>query len=173
MAKFFRDPRNYWRRAKAIARGLGLDKPPRRHILDLGCGVGLFLRYCKDCGHDVLGIDKPEQAIADATRLLCVPLLSHRIQANEPLPAACDGCDFVAIFGVNFKYPDGVWWSSEDYEFLTRDLLYRLPVGGDIVWRPNLNEKTVFLLSPEWWTARFPVTTDLQPPFQMRVTKNA
>lgn len=67
---------------------LGLDTGPRRRILDLGCGAGYFLYVCKLFGHDVLGLDVPEERsmYTEIRELLGIPWIAHEIKPMEPLP---------------------------------------------------------------------------------------
>jgi SAM-dependent methyltransferase len=67
---------------------VGLDSGPRRRILDLGCGCGYFLYVCKLLGHEVLGVDVPEQRsmYTEIRELLGVPWAPHAIAPFEPLP---------------------------------------------------------------------------------------
>lgn len=155
-----------------IAIGLGLNGPPLRNILDLGCGPGLFARYCLDNGHTVVGLDCALPPIVEATQLLDVPLLDHYIKACEELPPFPVGVDMVTMFGVNLKHSKEEWFSEEDYKFLFDDILRRLPIGGEIVVRPNHAPQTLFLLNETWWAERFSIIPRFAFPFQMKITKN-
>ena len=172
MGKFWLNPAPYLMRANDLVHKLGLAECPPKKILDLGCGVGYFAHYCMKQGHDVLGVDKPERPIEILTDVLGVPFRAYRIMANTPLPDFCQGYETVTIFGVNLKHPCGEWWSEQDYEYLVRNILDLLPLGGEMIWRPNLHPPNMFLLEPDWWS-RFPVDTECTKPFQMRVRKNA
>jgi SAM-dependent methyltransferase len=67
---------------------VGLDRGPRRRVLDLGCGCGYFLYVCKLLGHEVLGVDVPEERsmYTEIRELLGIPWIPHAIRAFEPLP---------------------------------------------------------------------------------------
>src|SRR5438270_12883058 len=81
---------NFWiKRNVERAQDLSLDRGPRRHILDLGCGPGFFLYVAEKLGHTGVGLDIDEQAIfRDTLRLLKVNRVVHCIQPRFDLAAS-------------------------------------------------------------------------------------
>src|SRR5437660_4859959 len=70
---------DFWiKRNVERAQDLSLDRGPRRHILDLGCGPGFFLYVAERLGHSGVGLDIDEQAMFRETlRLLKLKLVVH------------------------------------------------------------------------------------------------
>ncbi len=117
-------PRNVER-----AQDLSLDRPPPRHILDLGCGPGYFLYVARKLCHTGIGLDIDEQPIfRDTLRLLEVPRIVHRIAPLEPLPGTEKRFDLITSYLTCFhrieRLPDGNWrmWSPEQWQFFIDDV---------------------------------------------------
>jgi SAM-dependent methyltransferase len=120
----------FWiRRNVERAQDLSLDRPPPRHILDLGCGPGYFLFVARKLGHDALGLDLDEQPIfRDTLRLLGAERIGHRIAPHQPLPTLGQKFDFITSFLTCFhrieRMPDGNWrtWSPPEWQFFIDDV---------------------------------------------------
>lgn len=152
MRKFFIDQDQWLKIAGAIAHGLGLHRPPfGLRILDIGCGVGQFIRVCNDLGHSATGIDIPDVTIARAAELYGVSYRPHTIKAGEKLPADLCGYDLVTMFGVNLRRSDGTYWTWSEWEPFANDVLSRIVVGGRWVLRPNLGDGPDIVLDIERW----------------------
>ncbi|MGI9114964.1 MAG: hypothetical protein DLM52_10845 [Chthoniobacterales bacterium] len=129
-------PRNVER-----AQDLALDRPPTRHILDLGCGAGYFLYVARKLGHTGIGLDIDEQPIfRDALRLLEVPRIVHRIAPHQPLPPTAIRYDLITSYLTCFhrieRVADGNWrtWSPEQWQFFIDDVrAHQLAPGGTLL----------------------------------------
>ena len=133
-AKFW-IPRNVER-----AQDLSLDRPPRRHILDLGCGPGYFLYIAHKLGHSGIGLDMDEQPIFRETlRLLAVQRIVHRIAPLRSLPAPPKKFDLITSYLTCFhrieRSPDGNWrtWSPEEWQFFIDDVRANQLVPGGML----------------------------------------
>ena len=117
---------------------LSLDRGPRRHILDLGCGAGYFLYVAHKLGHTGVGLDIDEQAIfRDILPLLGVKRIVHRIQPRFHLPAPKKKYDLITSYLTCFhrlqRLRDGNWqtWSAEEWQFFIDDVrTNQLAEGG-------------------------------------------
>ena len=77
-----------------------------RHVLDLGCGAGVFLRMAADRGAAVAGLDASEGLLAEAARR--VPEADLRLGELDRLPFADDAFDVVTAFSAIFFALDPV-----------------------------------------------------------------
>ena len=75
--------------------------PPRRglRVFDVGCGSGRFLRILKDLGHDPVGMDLSEAAVATATQSGVVAY-SGRVDSPADLDRAGKDFDVVTALDV-------------------------------------------------------------------------
>jgi SAM-dependent methyltransferase len=73
------------------------------HVLDVGCGTGVFLRMCADRGASVSGIDAAEGLVALARER--VPEAHVRLGDMQALPYADDSFDLVTGF-TSFFFAD-------------------------------------------------------------------
>src|SRR5947209_6375838 len=81
------------------AQDLSLDRGPRRHILDLGCGPGYFIYIAQKLGHTGIGLDIDEQPIfRDTLQLLKVHRVLHRIEPQRPLPVPRQKFDLITSY---------------------------------------------------------------------------
>lgn len=124
----FADTRFWIKRNVERAQDLALDRGPRRHILDLGCGPGYFLYVAQQLGHNGIGLDLDEQPIfRDILSLLKVSRITHRIQPRQPLPATEQKFDLVTSYLTCFhrieRQTDGDWrtWSADEWQFFIDD----------------------------------------------------
>lgn len=175
MEKFAENPREYEAIAIEVARGLDLDQPPRRRILDIGCGLGFFSHACERWGHAVTGLDLPDPMIARALQILRIKYYKHVITASESIRAGC-AYNLITMFGVNLH--DGTdYWDAPKYTFLAADIRSRLQPDGSWVIRPNApvgqNSPTANLMKPEWWQQvaglDAEITTTINHSFQVTV----
>lgn len=123
------DTRFWIRRNIERAQDLALDRPPLRHILDLGCGPGYFLLIARKLGHSAIGLDVDEQPIfRDTLRLLGLERIVHRIAPRQPLPKTQTKFDLITSFLTCFhrieRMPDGNWrtWSAEQWQYFLDDV---------------------------------------------------
>ena len=117
------------------ARDCGLTPaPPKRSVLDLGCGVGWFLLVARAMGHDIRGLDMEGDPIyREMTTLLGIPRTIHLIKPYEPLPAEIKGYDLVSAHMTCFnRYADGSHWGPKEWTFFLDDLKSRLNPGASI-----------------------------------------
>jgi SAM-dependent methyltransferase len=79
---------------------------PGHHVLDIGCGVGTFLRLVADRGAEAFGLDASEALIEFARRR--VPEADLRVGDLEALPYDDDAFDLVTGFTSFFFASDMV-----------------------------------------------------------------
>lgn len=123
------------------AQDLSLDRGPRRHILDLGCGPGFFLYVAHKLGHSGLGLDIDEQPIFRETLpLLDVRRIVYRIEPLKALPAAEAKFDLITSYLTCFhrmeRLSDGNWrtWSPQEWQFFMDDVrASQLAPGGTLL----------------------------------------
>jgi len=121
---------NFWiKRNVERAQDLSLDRSPRRHILDLGCGPGYFIYVAQKLGHSGIGLDIDEQPIfRDTLRLLKVHRVVHRIEPGRPLPLPAQKFDLITSYLTCFhrieRLADGNWhtWSQDQWQFFLDDV---------------------------------------------------
>jgi SAM-dependent methyltransferase len=125
----FGDTKFWIKRNVERAQDLSLDRGPRRHILDLGCGPGYFIYVAQKLGHSGVGLDIDEQPIfRDTLRLLKVDRVAHRIEPGRPLPLPAQKFDLITSYLTCFhrieRSPDGSWrtWSPEQWQFFLDDV---------------------------------------------------
>jgi SAM-dependent methyltransferase len=135
------DARFWIKRNIERAQDLSLDRGPRHHILDLGCGPGYFLYVAQKLGHTGIGLDIDEHAIfRDTLPLLGVKRIVHRIQPRFHLPAPGKKYDRITSYLTCFhrleRLRDGNWqtWSTEEWQFFIDDVrAHQLAEGGLLV----------------------------------------
>jgi SAM-dependent methyltransferase len=129
---------------------LGLQNSSPQRLLDIGCGPGYFLAACRACGHDVYGIDAPENILTPTERRVysellgalalqdCVaPLL---IERYIPMALRQTGYDLITAFWICFnrhRQPDE--WSAEEWKFFVNDALQHLRPQGVLHLELNAN----------------------------------
>jgi SAM-dependent methyltransferase len=82
----YSQPNGHIRKAIRLARQLGLDDGVQRHIIDVGSGVGWFVRVAMILGHSAFGIEQPGYMHGKLAKLLQVPMVEHKVTAAHPLP---------------------------------------------------------------------------------------
>lgn len=123
------------------AQDLSLDRPPHRHILDLGCGPGFFLYIAHKLGHSGVGLDiDVEPIFRETLRLLNVHRTVHRIEPRQRLPMPERKFDLITSYLTCFhrleRSADGEWrlWSPDDWQFFLDDVrANQLAPGGTLV----------------------------------------
>jgi SAM-dependent methyltransferase len=99
---------------------LKLDAPAR--ILDLGCGAGYFLYICKLLGHDVRGVDVPDEPMYRAlTKALGVPVEYAQIEPFVKLPPF-GAIDVMTAYMVTFNGHCVKPWGPGEWAFLLDDV---------------------------------------------------
>ena len=83
-----------------------VDVQPGQRVLDIGCGVGVFLRLVADRGAQPFGLDASESLIAAARERL--PHADLRVGDMESLPYEDDSFDLVTGFNSFFFANDMV-----------------------------------------------------------------
>jgi SAM-dependent methyltransferase len=125
---------------------LDLDWGWRKHILDLGSGVGYFLYVCKWLGHDPLGLDIDEVPMyAEMIGMLGLQRVLCRVKAFEPLPDFERKFDLITAFMICFNgHKSPSLWGLSEWSFFLDDLQTRLNPGGRIVLGFNREEDGSF-----------------------------
>jgi SAM-dependent methyltransferase len=114
---------------------LKLHRSPPQRVLDLGCGGGFFLFILKRFGHSVLGLDLDESSLfKELLEVFRVPRTVFRIQPFESLPNLHQQFDWITAFSIGFdRYrATNSRWGPGEWDFLLRDLQWRLAPGGKI-----------------------------------------
>jgi 2-polyprenyl-3-methyl-5-hydroxy-6-metoxy-1,4-benzoquinol methylase len=136
MRKFCNSPDEWLAMSRDIAKDLLLHKSRPLEILDIGSGFGYFAMACRDLGHNVMCIDKPNKYVEKAARILCSQFELYKIAAYIPLPK-WGAFDLITTFGVNFHEQSTGMWGDVEYAFLADQLMPMLRDGGRWVLRPN------------------------------------
>ena len=134
------DARFWIKRNVERAQDISLDRGPRRHILDLGCGPGYFLYVAQKLGHSGVGLDIDEHAVfRDALPLLGVKRIVHRIQPRFHLPTPEKKYDLITSYLTCFhrleRLRDGNWqtWSSDEWQYFIDDVRAHQLVDGGLL----------------------------------------
>jgi SAM-dependent methyltransferase len=100
---------------------LGLDRHPRKlKILDIGCGAAYFLYACRYYGHEVEGLDVPDNEMYnEIVAALGIKRYSKYITKFEDLPTA-ERYDLITAFMICFNCHNTpeVWYIKEWESFL-------------------------------------------------------
>ena len=119
-----------------------------RWILDVGCGIGTWMRHFRDFSPHVFGVDVEEPRVAQAARDLPGPLLAQ----SEHLPFMADTFDVVFLHEV-------IEHVANDRETILEAFRCTRPGGSIVIFAPNrmypfethgffLGERFVFRLLP-------------------------
>lgn len=115
---------------------LGLDRPSRKlKILDIGCGAAYFLFVCRYYGHEVEGLDVPDnQMYNEIIEALGIKRYSQYIRKFEDLPTA-ERYDLITAFMICFNCHDtpDVWQTKEWESFLASLHDRNLNPGAEVV----------------------------------------
>ncbi len=121
--------------AKRIRDVMLRPAPPKKRVLDIGCGTGYFLYIAKSLGHDVLGMDIPGHKLFDevCNNLLHIPRCLHTIEPYQKLPDLGAPFDLISAHMTCFnRYEDGKRWGPEEWKFFLDDIETRLTPTGFI-----------------------------------------
>lgn len=141
----------YWRHAgafeehmklcdvQATAPGILADLPPGSRVLDAGCGLGRWVKWLEDHGHEVCGVDLSFEALRIAKHH--VPQLDLAVADVRALPFPDEHFQAVLSMGVLEHFeegphaglaearrvlaPGGLLFLSLPYEGLMRRLVHR------------------------------------------------
>jgi SAM-dependent methyltransferase len=130
-----------WLRSKLMrAFEAGVDKLPPGAILDLGCGPGYFLYACKHFGHEVHGVDLPDDPFFnDMMQLFGIARTDAEITPFRELPKIGKRFDLIAAHQICFNgHATGRPWGVNEWNFLLADLRdNHLRPGGTIALEFN------------------------------------
>lgn len=134
--KYFTGAREWFRRAHQRSIALGLDKGPKRWILDVGATVPYFAVAADLFGHNVLSVGPPDKLLTRTAEILGCDYIGHLITHQRPLPKLPHRFDMITSFGVNLKHGDRDVNLKQCGEVLD-ELVRWLNPGGHIVLAPN------------------------------------
>jgi SAM-dependent methyltransferase len=145
-AKYFK--KRTWIRSKMMrALETGIDKAPPGAILDLGCGPGYFLYICKYFGHQVHGIDLPDDAFFnDMMQFLGIARTDLEILPRRGLPALGTRFDLITAHQICFNgHASSDLWDVDEWDFFLTDLRNNhLKPGGSIALEFNEEPSSKF-----------------------------
>ena len=121
-------------------RELKLDRPPPKHILDLGCGAGFFLFLATQFRHSGLGLDLDDFPLSnELIALFGIERVTSRIHAFQSLPDFDGKFDLITAFSVAFNRneDESRGWNIEEWKFFLDDLDRHLAPGGRIFLEIN------------------------------------
>lgn len=146
----------YWLRvniARAIRTNLG--EAESKHILDLGCGTGLFVATCRSMGHNAYGIDLPLEDMNEEDRRVyghcCASLgvedhlIRRSIDGELSLPEfpLHRSFDIITGFMIRFYCEGGKYWGVNEWKRFLAAVEKRLKPGGHCHFEFNA-EPSVF-----------------------------
>lgn len=137
MEKFLRTREAWVEDARSRAARLSLVGAKPLRILDIGCGVPYFAIAARELGHEVVGLDVPDEVIREAAQIMGFAYIGHTIDRLEALPPLGGPYDLVTMFGVNLRHPDMQWWRWDEWAELIRVILAEIVRGGRLVIQPN------------------------------------
>jgi SAM-dependent methyltransferase len=130
-------------RVSALARGRGLTRP---RILDIGCGVGLFLHRAEEAGMRVRGIELSASAV-DYARTNYRLDVHHGTLDDATIPPA--SCDIVVMWHVLEHLPDPLAGLRQVAGILA-------PGGLLLAAVPNFNSYEARLFGRRWYSLDAP-----------------
>jgi SAM-dependent methyltransferase len=137
--------------AIAVGRGLlqrvesvGSQRP--LSVLDIGCGTGLFLKFARDAGHSVQGVELSESAVVYGRQVYGLPI-EHGMVDSVALPE--NTFDVVTMWHVLEHLPEPV-------EAL-RTIVKSLRPGGTVLFGvPNIESVEAKLFGRRWFSLDAP-----------------
>ena len=140
--------------AMAVAHNAGLDRGPRKRVLDLGCGGGLLGRVVGHFGHDYCGLDVGNPMFMAMCEALGVKALVAPVLRRQPLPEGLTGYDVITSINPMFYRREVVegrfdhyGWDDGDWIFFLADLRSRLRPDGIYYSKFNAEDE----LPPGLW----------------------
>ncbi len=152
MVKYVVRIQTYMEMAVKRAVMLGLTSGPCRRVLDIGCGAGYLLFAARHFGHDVVGIDLPDDPIfSDVIQLLRIPRVEHRVEAFKPLPEFTEPFDVITATAICFNnVRTSRPWRLAEWTYFLDDCRSRLRPGGSIWLELNRDRQQHYkYLDPE------------------------
>lgn len=148
----FLDWRQYGKDAIDWADQVGLTRRAVRplDVLDVGCGVGWFVRTAMLCGHQATGLDIDDPFYGEAWDILGIDVARHGIVAGQPIPVG--EFDVITMFGFGLPRqckdgPSAVGWAP--YSQMILELLRHLRPGG--LWFASINTGRDWLFNQRHW----------------------
>lgn len=150
----FLDWRQYGKDAIDWADQVGLTRRAVRplDVLDVGCGVGWFVRTAMLCGHRATGLDINDPFYSEAWDILGINVVRHGIVVGQPIPVG--EFDVISMFGFGLprQYKDGPSATTwEAYAQMICELLQHLRPGG--LWFASINTGRDWLFNQRHWQA--------------------
>jgi SAM-dependent methyltransferase len=113
---------------------------PGRHLLEVGCGAGLFLKAAERAGWRVEGIELSAEASRFAVERLALPVRSERAEDAPIEPGSFDAAVMFDVIEHLFD-PRGV---------LTAIARALKPGGTLVISTPNIDSASRYLLGTDW-----------------------
>lgn len=157
--KFF-DWRKYGRDAIDRTNLLGLNRSKGKKVLDVGCGFGYFCRACQKLGHEVVGIDVPDENFLRLWSVMGLTAYQFALCVNVKMPRYEDlvNMDVITMWGFGLPReinPETEQIKScttwEGYRWCVADLLTRLSDRKGSVFATLINIGRDFLLMNHRW----------------------
>lgn len=146
--KYFQYDQYFVRNAERLLR-LGLERGPRRRVLDLGCGFGYFLLCCQVAGHKAVGLDLSVEMYDAVLDVLGVEKVVHRIEPFEPLPVIEGGpFDVVTAHEINFDIVGKGGWNVAQWDWFLRDLSKQMAESSMLALKFNDKHGAAVLQGP-------------------------
>ena len=139
--RYFRDNIIRWVQEKlSVALWLGLDKAPKKRILDLGTGAGWFVYICRKLGHECYGTDilnRPEYEAG--YNLLGIDIVGELTYPMQKMNL--DGkFDYITTMR-SFLGQRPQAWSKEEWKFFLEDMREHLNDNGVLYLACNSGNK--------------------------------
>jgi SAM-dependent methyltransferase len=147
--------RDLLRKVSSWTRARGIDRP---RVLDVGCGVGLFLHLAEQAGMQVRGIELSGSAVSYARANYGLDVHHGMLEDAEIAPAFCD---IVVMWHVLEHLPDPVAALRQVAELLT-------PGGLLLAAVPNFGSYEARLFSRRWYSLDAPRHVIHFPPHTLR-----
>lgn len=120
----------FWTLLKLLlAYELGLDRGPRRRVLDIGTAGGHFAFVCRFFGHDVVGIDVESPLYEGIAGCLGIERTIARVEPYRPLPDLGGRFDLITACNTTFNEKPveqgtaRTYWMPDEWQFFLNDLV--------------------------------------------------